>query len=226
MNILSALRLLTEVNPWKTVYFNFHYFPLKTAIRMPFFIYWRTKLYKTNGSIQIDAPIRTGMVKFGAYALGTQDMLYSRTMWDVFGTLIVKGPASIGRGSKISIGQNAVLTLGNNFNITGRTEIICHKQISFGNDCLLLWDNLIMDTDFHIIRNEEGQIINPPRQIAIGNHVWVGCRNTILKGVSIANGCIVSANSTITQSFADENCIIGGHGKMAGIIRKNIDWEV
>ncbi len=160
-----------KVNIWKTVYFNFHYFPFKTAIRMPVFIYWRSELYKMQGKIEIDGPITTGMMKFGSHGLGTQDLLYSRTMWEVMGTLIIRGKTNIGRGSKISVGDGAVLTLGHDFAITGNSEIICQKKISFGNDCLLSWDILIMDTDFHHVTNENGDIINSPKPITIGDHV-------------------------------------------------------
>lgn len=76
---------------------------------MPIFIYWRSELYKMKGRIVIDAPVSTGMVKFGSHGLGTQDLLYSRTMWEVSGTLCIKGKASLGRGSKISIPEGRVL---------------------------------------------------------------------------------------------------------------------
>jgi len=178
-----------------------------------------------KGRITIDAPIRTGMLKFGPHGLGTQDLLYSRTMWEVTGTLIIKGKASIGRGCKISIGENATLVLGSNFMITGNTEIICQKEISFGENCLLSWDILMMDTDFHDIIDEEDRKINDFKPIKIGNHVWIGCRNTILKGVSIADNTVVSANSTITRSSKEQNCVIGGHGKNALVIKRGINWE-
>lgn len=222
----AFINLLKKVNLWKTVYFNFHYFPLKTAIKMPVFIYWRSELYKIQGKIIIDAPVTTGMVKFGAHGLGTQDLLYSRTMWEVMGILIIKGKANIGRGSKISVGKDAVLTLGDNFTITGDSEIICQKKISFGNNCLLSWDILIMDTDFHDVTNEKGDIVNSPKPILIGDHVWIGCRNTILKGVSIASDNIISANSTITRSIQDSHCVIGGHGKNVDIIKRGYSWKV
>jgi hypothetical protein len=67
----AIIKLLKKVNIWKTVYFNFHYFPFKTAIRMPVFIYWRSELYKMQGKIEIDGPITTGMMKFGSHGLGT-----------------------------------------------------------------------------------------------------------------------------------------------------------
>ena len=225
MVIISVLKRLKKVNLWKTLYFNFHYFPFKTAIHIPVFIYRRSDLYQMGGKIVIDAPVSTGMIRFGSHGLGTQDLLYSRTMWDVSGTLVIKGDAIIGRGSKISIGKGATLTLGGHFIITGNSEIICQKGITFGERCLLSWDILIMDSDFHHVTNAEGQIINSPKPITFGNHVWIGCRNTILKGVSIADNTIISANSTITRSVTEPNCVIGGHGKSLEIIKKNVNWK-
>ena len=187
---------------WKTVYFNLHYFPWKTALRLPVFIYKRSELYKMKGRIVINAPVKTGMMKLGPHGLGTQDMLFERTMWEVAGTLVINGNACIGRGSKISIGENATLTLGD-----------------------LSWDILMMDTDFHNVLDLQGKKINAPKPITIGNHVWIGCRNTVLKGTTIADNCIVSANSTITRSFDKPNCIVGGNGKNAGTIKEDVDWE-
>ena len=97
----SVVKLFKKVDLLKTVYFNFHYFPFKVAVRMPFFIYKRSELYLMKGKIIIDAPVKTGMVKLGPHGLGTQDLLYSRTMWQVAGTLVVKGKTNIGRGCKI-----------------------------------------------------------------------------------------------------------------------------
>ncbi len=217
--------MLSRVDIPKTIYFNFKYLPLNQALRLPVFVYKRTDLYKMKGEVIIEGPISTGMVKIGPHGLGTQDIKYSRTMWEVTGCLVIKGKASIGRGSKISIGKNAQLILGNNFRITGDTAIVCQKEISFGNDCLLSWDILVMDTDFHHIMNKDGEVINAPKAIKIGNHVWIGCRNTILKGVNIADNTIIAANSTITQGFDKPNCVIGGHGKGAQVLKEDVGWK-
>lgn len=225
MSLFDTLAILKQINPWKTIYFNLHYFPLKIALRLPFFIYWRTDLHKMKGRIVIDAPLSTGLVKIGPHGLGTQDRKYSRTIWEVHGCLIVQGKTNIGRGSKICIGKEGTLKFGRQLFISGNSDIICQKEISFGEDCLLSWDILIMDTDFHPIFNEKKEIVNAPKAVHIGDHVWIGCRNTILKGVSVANHCVISANSTITRSFTEEHCIIGGSGKEAKIIKTGIDWE-
>ena len=225
MKIRKILGLLWKVDWGKTIYFNLKYFPIKVAVHLPFLIYRRTDLYKMGGNIILNVSPRLGMVKIGPHGLGTQDVKYSRTMWEVSGTLVVNGKTNIGRGSRISIGKDATLTLGDKFMITGRSTIISQKEITFGDDCLLSWDILVMDTDFHHIIDKNDRIINQPRPIHIGNHVWIGCRNTILKGVSIPNNVIVSANSTLTRSVAESDCVVGGLGKDVIVLKKEISWK-
>ena len=217
--------MLMKLDLLKTICFNLKYFPVKTALRLPVFIYRRTSLFKMKGKIVLNTLPAMGMVKIGPHGLGTQDIKYSRTMWEVSGTFIVNGEVCIGRGSRISIGKDGTLTIGRDFRISGNSTIICQKEITFGDDCLLSWDILIMDTDFHHILSESGDIINAPRPIHIGNHVWIGCRNTILKDVTIPDDIIVSANSTITKSISEKHCAIGGIGKDMAILKRNISWK-
>ena len=37
----KLLTLFREVNLWKTLWFNLHYFPLKVALRLPVMVYKR-----------------------------------------------------------------------------------------------------------------------------------------------------------------------------------------
>lgn len=226
MGIKSKFISFSKINWIKTLYFNLKYFPLKVAFRLPFFIYYRTHLYKMDGKIIFKTLPTMGMVKIGAHALGTQDIKYSRTIWEVNGTLVINGKSGIGRGSRISIGKNAILELGTNFSLTGNSSIVCQKEITFGNDCLLSWDILIMDSDFHYILNENKEVINHPSPIHIGNHVWIGCRTTILKGVNVADDVVVSANSTLTKHVTENNCVVGGQGKNLAILKRDVNWSV
>ena len=69
----------------------------------------------------------------------------------------IKNPLKI----KISVKEHASLFLGNNIWVTGgNTTIICNKNIMINDDCLLSWDILLMDTDFHKILNSDNTIIN------------------------------------------------------------------
>lgn len=225
ISFLDTIRLLTKINIWKTLYFNFHYFPYNIAKQFPVYIYRRSVFYLLKGNISIIAPIRPGMIRLGSHLLGTQDPLYPRTILEISGNIVFHGKAIFGRGCRITVDKDAILTFGKNFVSTGNTHIICKKDIKFGDNCLLSWDILMMDTDFHHILDEQSNILNNPKPILIGNDVWIGCRNTILKGVTIPNNNVISANSTITHSFKEENCIIGGHRKSAEVIKRNIRWE-
>lgn len=139
--------------------------------------------------------------------------------------MIIVDKAHIASGSRISINEGGVLKLGKNFNSTGNCTIICDKKISIGDFCLLAWDIQIMDADFHKIFNNENEWINPPREIEIGNKVWICSGTTILKGSTIPNGCVVGAASVVTKQFTEENSVIAGAGKDCQIVKTGISWQ-
>ena len=84
----------------------------------------------------------------------------------------------------------------------------------------------MMDTDFHdIIDLDSRKVINPSKPIVIGNDVWIGCRSTILKGVNISDSTIISANTLLTKSHNQNNCIIASQGKDIRILKDNVTWN-
>ena len=194
----------------KTLIFNLAYFPYKTAFKLPVYIYRNVKLMSLNGEIKITSDIKRGMIRIGQYDVGTLDMKYERTIWQNNGIAIFDGSACVGSGSRLSINSGAILQLGDGFCITGRSTLICQKRICFGTNCLLSWDILIMDTDFHKITNNANTVINDPKPIIVGNNVWIGCRNTILKGVTVANNVIIAAGSIITKDISEPNTVVTG----------------
>lgn len=219
------LRFLGRISIVKTLYFNFKYFDFKTALKLPVFLSGKVDLYCANGSVQIVGKPYTGMFKFGISEIGTIDRKYERRMLELNGVLKVHGKVSIGAGSRISVDEGGLLELGDNFSISGRTTINANKHITFGNDCMLSWDIMIMDTDYHKIIDNNGNHLNPAKPITIGNHVWIGSRVVILKGVSVENNVVLAANSTLTRTVNGCNCIIGGNGPQAKIIKQEINWE-
>lgn len=48
------------------------------------------------------------------------------------------------------------------------------------------------------------------KDITLGNDVWVGGNSVVTAGVTLADGIIVAAGSTVTKSFNEKNIIIGG----------------
>lgn len=205
----------------KTLRFNFHYFPLKTALKLPVFVSHRTFLRELHGKIMLPEKVNTAMIKIGFGDVGHYDRKRSRSIWQVSGTVAFGGKASIGHGSKLSVRGN--LTLGADFNMTAESTIVCAHQISFGNDCLLSWDILIMDTDEHPIINQNGIRTNPDKPILVGNHVWIGCKCTLLKGTEIPNNTVVAAGTLLTSAFSGENQVIGGNPP--AVLKSDVRWE-
>lgn len=205
----------------KTLRFNFHYFPLKIALKLPVFVSHRTFLRELHGKIVLPEKVNTAMIKIGFGDVGHYDRKRSRSIWQVSGTVAFGGKASIGHGSKLSVRGN--LTLGADFNMTAESTIVCAHQISFGNDCLLSWDILIMDTDEHPIINQDGIRTNPDKPILVGNHVWIGCKCTLLKGTEIPNNTVVAAGTLLTSAFSGENQVIGGNPP--AVLKSDVRWE-
>ena len=205
----------------KTLRFNFHYFPLKTALKLPVVVSHRTYLRELRGKVELPEKVETAMVKIGFGDVGHYDRLRSRGIWQVSGTVSFSGKASIGHGSKLSVRGH--LSLGAGFNITAESTIVCAKKIRFGNDCLISWDVLVMDTDEHPLYNKESKHINPDKAILVGDHVWIGCKCILLKGAEVPSDTVLAAGTLLKSAFAGENQVIGGNPP--SILKREVRWE-
>jgi len=206
----------------KTIRFNFHYLPLKQAVKLPILLTNKVHLKNLDGSVILNGKIKRGLITIGYTDVSISDLSES-SLWNVKGTVIFDGSAGFGAGTKIATGENATLFFGNKFNITAKTEIACFKSICFGTNCLLSWDILIMDTDSHPVFDADGKLLNEDRAIKIGNNVWIGCRTLVLKDTEIPDGSIIAAQSVVNKKFDKINCLIGGNP--ARIIKENIFWN-
>ena len=83
---------------------------------------------------------------------------------------------------------------------------------------------IIRASDGHtLIDKNTGIPINPPKNIIIGNNVWIASRCTILKGAVIPDGSMVAACALVNKKFDNENIILAGIP--AKIIKENILWD-
>ena len=206
----------------RSVIFNLKYLPFGQAIKFPILISHRAYIYKAKGNIEIQGPVSAGMIKIGFGEVGIFNPKKERCVWQVTGNITFKGKASIGIGSGLSIRGN--LILGENFVITAKSNIICFKRIEFGSDCIVSWNNLITDTDFHkIYENGKSNQLNKDKEIKIGSKVWLGANCTVLKGSEIGNGCVAAAKSLINKKLEGANLLIGGNP--ARVLKENIKWE-
>ncbi len=204
----------------KTLRFNFHYFPFKTALKLPVVVSHRTYLRELHGKVELPEKVQTAMVKIGFGDVGHYDRKRSRGIWQVSGTVSFGGKASIGHGSKLSVRGD--LKLGADFNMTAESTIVCAKEITFGNDCLMSWDVLVMDTDEHPLFNKDNERINPDRPIVVGSHVWIGCKCILLKGAEVPNDTVLAAGTLLKSAFAGDNQVIGGNPP--SILKREVHW--
>ena len=142
------------------------------------------------------------------------------TIWDNSGNIIFEGKASIGVGAKLVV--HGTLKCGDNFAINGDTSIIVNKNIVFGNDCLLSWGSLIMDTDFHPVYDFSNNRMNEDKEIKIGNHCWIGCNVLIKKGTVLPDGAIVAAGSVVSKEIDEPNSIIVNNS----MLKKDCYWRM
>lgn len=81
---------------------------------------------------------------------------------------------------------------------------------------------VIYDSDFHEIYYE-GIKGNRSKDVIIGEHVWVGTNSIILKGVNLKKGCVVAANTIVTENVESENLI--GIKSEIKCINNHIQWK-
>jgi len=219
MTISDGFQLLLSVP--KTLRFNLHYFPLKTALKIPVVVSHRTYLRELHGRVSLPQTVSAGMVRIGFGDVGHYDRKRSRTIWQVSGTVTFHGKTSIGHGSKISVRGH--LETGADFNITAESTMVCAKEIRFGDDCLVSWDVLVMDTDEHPIFNAGQQRINPDTPITVGNHVWIGCKCTLLKGTQLPDHTVVAAGTICHCPIDGQYQVVGG--QPVKVLRNEVFWK-
>ena len=130
----------------------------------------------------------------------------------------INGCFSISSGSDIRVYDNGELILNGGYCNVG-SQIVCFKKITIGKGCAIGREVLIQDTDAHEFLNSTNPMTE---EISIGEHVWIGFRAMILKGVTIGDGAVVAAGSIVTKDIPAK-CLVGG--VPAKVIRENVEWR-
>lgn len=121
--------------------------------------------------------------------------------------------------------DNGIIEIGKNTSICGKTQLAVIEgcSIRIGEDCLFSSDISVRTGDSHALLNAAGQRINPPQNVVIGPHVWVGNRVIILKGVHLPSDCVVGAGAVVTKSVTASQCVIAGNP--AKTVKESINWS-
>jgi acetyltransferase-like isoleucine patch superfamily enzyme len=205
----------------KTLLFNLRYLPFKQALSLPLLVSHRVKLEWLGGGIELTGPLRTGMIRLGFGYVDIFDPDRQRSVWSNRGRIAFRGRAYLGHGFRISVRAGGALTMGDCFSISAQSSILCRSNIEFGDDCLLAWDVLVMDSDWHALSYEGAR--RTGESVTIGDHVWIGCRSLILKGTSLGSGCVVAAGSTVAGLVSGPEALLAGVPARA--VRNKVSWH-
>lgn len=116
--------------------------------------------------------------------------------------------------------STAQIILGDNIKINNCLTIICDSTtIEIGSNVYIGHSVEIIDSDFHALNPLErsGNTFRAA-SVKIGNHVFIGSRVTILKGVTLGDNCVVAHSAVVTKSFPDNSIIGGNPAKLIGSI--------
>lgn len=214
--MMARLRRLLEVSVLKTLRFNLHYFGW--GMRLPVIVARNYRLIRLDGRIELGRK-GTGVVRLGFSGVGIVDERSERGIWQQGGGVVrFEGSAALGSGSRVSVGKNGCLTVGDGFRNTAKGQIVCHRSVTLGRNSLVSWDTLIMDTDSHSL---EGRPVALP--VNVGDSAWIGCRTVVLKGAAIPDRSVVAAQSVITKALGSEGALYGGTNRL---IREGVSWTL
>lgn len=121
----------------------------------------------------------------------------------------------IGRQQKcILVANKGRIEIGRNVGMSS-TAVICHNQVTIGNNVRIGGNTVIYDTDFHSldihdrIKIPENKNAIKTKPVHIGDNVFIGAHSTILKGTFIGNNSIIGAGSLVSGRIPDNEIWAG-----------------
>ena len=117
-------------------------------------------------------------------------------------------------GAKISIGDNTYLGEGSN--------LLAGRDITIGRNCSISWHVLIMDNSSHPLGFSGETPVTKVGPIHVQDHVWIGCRAVILKGVTVGEGSIIANNAVVTKDVPPRTMVAGNPAK---VVKEDVVWE-
>lgn len=126
------------------------------------------------------------------------------------------------RGCIVAERANTVIEIGHHVGMSSPC-IWAKERITIGNYVNIGGDCIIMDSDAHNLDwriRDSGEMFSPKESmdghtakcapIVIEDHVLIGARSIILKGVTIGEGAVIGAGSVVVKSIPP-HCIAAGN---------------
>lgn len=115
-------------------------------------------------------------------------------------------------GAFLSIGDGSRLNYGISVGATSRVEI--GKHVRIGPYAM------ITDSDYHDVHR---RWMRPPsKPVVIEDHVWIGAKASILKGVRVGHGAVVATGSVVTRDVPPFTIVAGVPAVPVGMVHPDL----
>lgn len=96
------------------------------------------------------------------------------------------------------------------------------RALLVGDDPLFSWNIHVRNADSHgLVDLASGALLNPPQDVVVGPHVWVGQDCKLMKGVRVGAGAVLGAGSVVTRNVPPR-CAVAG--VPARVLRRDVSW--
>lgn len=212
--------ILTSVDLFKFIYYNFFNHCIVRE-KGCYFIPYRhcvinmdqsARIYIKNGSIRFGTSKLRGSKAETCLSVGENAAWFSN------------GGAELFYHTQIDIKRNALLETGY-FSANCGTVIICSKKITLGENIMLGRNIMIYDSDHHQIVDRNGYMINRDAEVIIEDHVWLTSNVTVLRGVTIGEGSIITSQTVINEDLPPHSLVSGSSSVKVTDIKHIAGWS-
>lgn len=117
--------------------------------------------------------------------------------------------------AKLYTGRHGKLVVGTNSRLNG-VHIDASESVTIGNNVRIAPYSIILDSDFHDIRDHFSKGKAAP--VKIEDDAWIATRAMILKGVTIGKGAVVAAGAVVTKDVPPYSVVAGVPAKVVKYI--------
>ncbi len=211
----------TQLRPkplWQFVKLNFFHEAVKSNIKKGYLIFptpYCVFEISKKASIELKGPLLVGTSPFKHSKVETRIKMQDGAK------MVIGGYYGFGYGSDIEIFPNAYFESKGGLLTNSFTTIICQERIIIG-------ENVACGRNVTMRDNNGGHLISingyrNSMPIIIGDHVWLTQSVTIMSGVRIGDGTIISAGTLVNSSFP-ARCVVGG--SPARVTQRDIYWKM
>lgn len=101
----------------------------------------------------------------------------------------------------------ALLTIGDGTRLNYGVSVGTTRRIAIGAHVRIGPYVMITDSDFHDLHERAKRPV--PRPVFIEDHVWIGAKATVLKGVRIGCGAVVATGAVVTSDVPPFTIVAG-----------------